>query len=121
MATGKYNIEYYEKTHYSQTFTFYAPPATEGASASPVNFTGFTGRMQVRPLYDDTVVMIELTTTNGMITFPGQGRVVLTIPVANAAGITTEGVYDLYVTSGVNGQPDRILEGLFRFVPSVTR
>lgn len=121
MATGKYNIEYYEKTHYSQTFTFYAPSLTQGASATPVDFTNFTGRMQVRPLYDDTVVMIELTTQNGMITFPGQGRVVLTIPVANAAGIATEGVYDLYAISGTTGKPDRLLEGLFRFIPSVTR
>jgi len=121
MATGKYNIEYYEKTHYSQTFTFYAPPASEGASASPIDFTGFTGQMQVRPLYDDSVVMVELTTENGMIAVNDEGQVTLTIAVEDGTGITTEGVYDLYVTSGVDGQPDRLLEGLFRFYPSVTR
>ena len=120
MATGKYNIEYYEKTHYSQTFTFYAP-SVNYASATPVDFTGFTGRMQVRPLHDDSVVMVELTTENDMITFDDAGHVTLTIPVDEGTGITTEGVYDLYATSGVDGQPDRLLEGLFRFFPSVTR
>lgn len=120
MATAVYNIPYQQGADYRQTFTFYAP-STEGASATPVDFTGYTARMQVRKVVNAADTMVELSTDNDLITLGSDGTVVLHVPVDAADDIDSEGVYDLYVTSGDTGEPERLMEGLFRFSPAVTR
>ena len=121
MATASYNITYKQNANYRQTFRFYAPSGELGASATPVDFTGYTARMQVREVWDDVEPMVELTTENGLITMDDEGRVVLHIPVESAVNLHNDGVYDLLATSGETGEPERLMEGLFRFSPAVTR
>jgi hypothetical protein len=120
VASAVYNIPYQQGADYRQTFTFY-DPAAEGASATPTDFTDFTARMQVRTVVHSDEVMVDLSTENGMITLGADGTLVLHIPIEEAEGIVSEGVYDLYVTSGETGEPNRLMEGLFRFYPAVTR
>ena len=121
MPTAIYNITYQQNANYEQQFTFYAPNEVAGASAVPIDFSGHTARMQVRDLVESEIVMVELTTENGMISLDDEGRVVLSIEVADAADLIDEGVYDLFVTSGATGKPEKIMMGLFRFEPAVTR
>jgi RNase P/RNase MRP subunit p29 len=76
--------------------------------------------MQVRELVESTDYMIELTTENGMITIDDEGNIDLEISVEDGEEIDVDGLYDLYVIS-VDDKPERVLEGLFRFYPAVTR
>ena len=121
MAAAVYNIQYYQNSDYQQQFTFYGPSEVAGASATPIDFSGFTARMQVRDLVESDVVMIELTTENGMISLDDEGHVILSIAVEDADDLIDEGVYDLFITSGATGKPDKIMMGLFRYEPAVTR
>jgi hypothetical protein len=120
MPTAAYNINYRQGSHYSQRFTFYAPVTTGSASLVPVDFTGFTARMQVRELVESTDYMIELTTENGMIEVDDEGHIDLEISVEDGAGIDVDGLYDLYVISA-DDKPERVLQGIFRFDAAVTR
>lgn len=86
---------------------------------------GYTARMQVRRLIEDTNYMIEITTENGGIDVEPsgeQGRIDLTMTAAQTAALESDGVYDLeIIDSGATGTVSKVIKGTFTLIPEVTR
>ena len=88
--------------------------------AVPINLTGYTGTMTVRPFVGSSTTTITATTTNGRMVITGAtGTVTVTI----SAALTEEIVagrysYDLVLDSGAT--VTRFLEGLFIVTGAVT-
>jgi len=88
--------------------------------AVPINLTGYTGTMTVRPFVGASTTTITATTTNGRMVITGAtGTVTVTI----SAALTEEIVagrysYDLVLDSG--STVTRFLEGLFIVTGAVT-
>ena len=85
----------------------------------PVNLTGYTAKMQVRASASSPVVIFELSTANGRISFPGAGVVQLDISASDTDTIGA-GVYDLKLYAPA-GQEIRFIEGKFTVLPGVTK
>lgn len=100
---------------------------TTGAPASlgdlqPIDLTGCTARIQVRPDIESATVLVELNTTNGGITL---GGVVGTVDLyltdeATADFAWTSGVWDLEITHP-GGEVTRLAYGTVSVSPEVTR
>jgi hypothetical protein len=96
---------------------------TDTATPTPVNVTGYTGRMQIRPSIDSATVIKELTTTNGGVTVGGaDGYVDLYMSDEETALIAAPATYryDLELESPT-GEVTRLVEGKLKFRPEVTR
>lgn len=93
-----------------------------GTPPEPVNLTGYTAKMQVRPEIASPVVLLTLTTENGGITLGGAtGTVDLYISAeATAAFGWEEGVYDIEFTAP-NGDVFRRISGTVAISREVTR
>jgi len=65
----------------------------------PVDMTGFTGKMQIRPTVDSATILHELTTENGGIVIDNVNKkITLNIPAATTAAFTfSTAVYGLEV------------------------
>jgi hypothetical protein len=90
------------------------------ASETPVDFTGYTARMQVRPYKGATALYDELTTENGRLELDAEGGITIRFP----AGVTAEftfrrAVYDIIVTAP-NESQYRVAEGVVMFNKGVT-
>ena len=91
-------------------------------TATPVDLTGATAKMEVR---SDTAigVVLELSTANGRITIDGpNGVLTLRVAAADTAALSLVDFparYDLLLTYA-DTTVDRILEGLVRLNPAVT-
>lgn len=111
---GTYNIIADQGTTFTRNITYL------DNAGLPVNLTGYTAKMQVRPATDSSTVLVELSTANGRITLGGAlGTIVLNAPatVMNFAGGVY--VYDLELTSGAN--VTRIIMGSFTNRAEVTQ
>lgn len=89
----------------------------------PVDMTGFSARMQLRPAYDSKLLVTNLTSavSGGLTIDDEDGRVNILIPAEKTANITTlEGVYDLEVVNP-SGEVIRLLSGKFTLSREVTR
>lgn len=83
----------------------------------PINLTGFTARMQMRPSIGSDQVLLDLTTENGGIVLGGvSGEVSMVFTEANTMALSRGGVYDLEL---VNGPADYDPEAVD--APPVTR
>ena len=86
---------------------------------------GYTARMQVRRLIEDTNYMIEITTENGGIDVEPSGeagRIDLTMTAAQTAALDSDGVYDLeIIDTGATGTVSKVIKGTFTLIPEVTR
>lgn len=90
---------------------------------NPVDLTGYTAKMQVRPSVRSQKVLLELSTSNGKITIDGPaGRIQLQLEPQDTTnlGLVRQGVYDLEMTSP-SLVVDRLLEGTVFIRPEVTR
>lgn len=96
--------------------------AVADGSAATLDFTGYDGRMQVRESYENTAVLLELTTANGkLVTGPAAALLQLEFAPADTTGATwTEGVYDVEVVNP-GGQVMRVLKGRISIDLEVTR
>ena len=86
----------------------------------PIDLTGATGRMQVRPNVNSATTLLDLTSE---ITFPDPTQGEISINVSNT--VTTNllpgrHVYDLEIVES-SGKVTRLLEGVARITPEVTR
>ncbi|MBM3204116.1 hypothetical protein FJZ55_09465 [Candidatus Woesearchaeota archaeon] len=90
---------------------------------TPVDLTACTAKMQIRSVVESTVVILELSTTNGGITItPSTGKIYFEIsdevtatlePIKNA-------VYDLEIYHP-NGETTRLSQGTVSVSANVTR
>ena len=88
----------------------------------PMDFTGCTARMQVRPEYDSPTVLLDLTTENGGITLGPDGEIRLWVGATQTATINWEGgVYDLEIQYAAGpDHVDRLLQGSVAVSDEVT-
>lgn len=114
--TGLYNITCNQGATLQRTITWTDP------ARKPINLTGYTARMHVRPAADSSTVILELTTSNGRISLGGVAGTVSLNAAANVTANLTPGlyVYDLEVVSG-GGEVTRLIEGNFNVKAEVTR
>lgn len=87
----------------------------------PVNLSGYSAEMQVRPHADSPHLLIELTDRNGRITLGDDGTVNMFISAEDTEKLEP-GMYeyDLYLTPD-NGKRLKLIEGTFHVKRSVTR
>jgi len=87
-------------------------------AGTPVDLQGYSGYLVVKPDYDSHLVLLDLTSENGEITFDSTGGIHLTCPAQETAGVD-EGVYvyDLFVKS--DKQVFKLLSGTWRVRPSI--
>jgi hypothetical protein len=79
--------------------SFNLPIVYNDPTGAPINLTGYTARMQVRP-YEGGPLVTELNTTNGCISIaaPVSGTLLLSMtPAATAALPTGQYQYDLFI------------------------
>ena len=67
----------------------------------PIDLTGFTARMQLRPTVASESVLLDLTTENGGIVLGGAtGEVKMVFTEADTVALSRGGVYDLELVDG---------------------
>jgi len=95
---------------------------SSGTPAAPLNLTGYTIRMQVRPNVRSADVLIALNNSNGRITVnAAAGEFTLALSAAETAALSfNDGVYDIELQSP-SGDVIRLAQGLVKVSPEVTR
>lgn len=87
---------------------------------TPVDLTGYTARMQMRPSKSSETVLLDLSTENGLIQLGGvTGAISLIFTEALTNTLTRSGVYDLELNSG--NKVTRLIEGEITLSKGVTR
>lgn len=90
MTAGKYDFVMEQGSVYGQSFQYLDD------NNSPVDLTGFTAKMQIRASYD-TVVLLELNTTDATLTIDGVNGVITANVDADITALLTftDAIYDL--------------------------
>lgn len=87
----------------------------------PMDLTGMTARMQIRPKVTEATVLLELTDTHGITLGGDTGVASLRIEAAETTTLDFKtAVYDLELEA-VDGTVSRILQGVVTLSPEVTR
>lgn len=115
MAAGVYNFTLEQGVTFRRPFTFY------DENSDPIDFSGFTARMQIRPEIDSDTVIVYLTSANGGLSLNASGTIEVYMTDTQTSSVTTDGFYDLEVVSGATGDVSRLLKGKVRLDPEVTR
>ena len=91
-------------------------------SKAPIDLTGCTARMQVRPEVESSTVLLELTTANGGITLGGVAGTIELFVSDDASTLFTwtAGVWDLEIEFP-GGDVRRLAQGSISVSPEVTR
>ncbi len=115
MSTGKCNFTIKQGSTFRKPFQWIA-------GGSPVDMTGWTARMQIRPEVDSEIVIAELTTENGGITIePLEGKINLYLSDVETSAFSFESaVYDIELVDQ-SGDVHRDIEGKIKLSPEVTR
>lgn len=126
MAAGKYSFVIEQGSTVDFEIQY------KDASNSPINLTGYSGKMQLRSSVDSADVIITLSSSlasdgtglnfNGSngTTPPSSGSIGIFISAASSSLFTfTNAVYDLEIVTG--SRVTRILEGNVRLSKEVTR
>jgi len=107
VVPARVDLTIYQGSDFSQVVTF-----LQTAGGDPVDLTGLSGRMHIRPSKGSEEMIMDLTTENNRLTFGGTtGVVTMTLTAAETATILTDGVYDLDMVSSETSS-DRYLQGL---------
>lgn len=114
--SGRYNMVCDQGSTFSLSFTI----QTDGV---PWDLNNYTAKMQVRSFTSSQTVLVELSTTNGRITFgPEPGKVRLLIDAVTTAELPpARHTYDLEFTAIADGTVQKILSGRFVVRGEVTR
>lgn len=115
MPAAKYKLKIEQGATLRQPFEW-------KAGGVPVNLTGWTGRMQIRPDVASSSVYATLTTANGGISINGPaGTFSIYMTASQTAALSFDtAVYDLELIA-VNGDVIRIIQGDVIVSPEVTR
>lgn len=105
-----------------QGATFTLSLVWKDSAGTPINLTGWTARMQVRPSYGSDVVLLNLNSTSGGITLGGLAGTIEVVGSATATAAITgrKAVYDIELVAP-GGAVTRLLQGLATLSPEVTR
>lgn len=111
--SAKFNLICEQATTFSFIFSI-------NNDAVPINITGYTGTMTVRPFVGSSTVTVTATTTNGYMVLTGAtGTVTVTLSAATTTDFTPGRYsYDLVLNDG--STTTRYLEGLFIVTGAVT-
>lgn len=114
MNPGRYNITVYKGT------TFTLAPVWK-IDNLPVNITGYTAAMSVKP-DTDSASIVDLTTANGRAVISGAlGQTTFTLTATETNTLTAGTyVYDFNLTNPSDGSVYKILQGSFVINASVT-
>lgn len=118
MPAAKKNLTIEQRATFTHRLTW------KDAKGKPINLTGCLARMQVRPSYDSTEVLVELSTENGRIILtPLAGVIELRIAANDTDSLSFDSaVYDLKVEfPGTPSTEIRLLEGQIKVSPGVTQ
>ncbi|NCX55774.1 MAG: hypothetical protein EBW87_01035 [Burkholderiaceae bacterium] len=110
-----YNITVAQGATYDATFT-----ATDKTTNTPLNFTGYTGKMQVRQFKDTSEpAVLTLQSSSGITPLTNDGKVSIVATAAQTGSIPAGTYYyDIELTSGT--YVIRLVEGKFVVTPQVT-
>lgn len=90
-------------------------------NGTPVNLTGYTARMQVRPTATASSTYLSLTTGSGITLGGVAGTITLSATAAQMASCPAgQHRYDLELVSG-SGEVTRLIGGIFNCSAEVTR
>lgn len=97
-----------------------------GDPLAPVDLTGYTARMQIRPSWltpgitPDTA-LVSLTDTDGIALGGATGTITITISDTRTSALTIDsGVYDLELIAPVTGMVTKFLRGKVTVLPEAT-
>ena len=129
MLAGTYNMLTEQGSTLYRVISLEYPDTTDptGETYLPWDLSGYTARMQVRRLIEDTNFMIEITTENGGIVIESlgsadKGRIDLLMTATQTAALDSDGVYDLeIIDTGATGTVSKVIKGTFTLIPEVTR
>ena len=90
MLAGTYNITCEQGSTFSRIITVEYPDPDDASTMLPFDFTGYTGRMQIRRTIESSTFMIELTTANGGVAYTdaANGELTITMTAEQTAGLT---------------------------------
>ena len=118
MEPAKYTLKCKRGTTFRKTFSFYdEDPDTE--VRTPLDFTGYEGRMQVRVDFDSANFIVNLTTGNSGITITGN-EVELYISDDVTEGFNP-GIYKYDLELEIGGEVICPLYGSFKVADEITR
>ena len=115
MAIIDYDISTEQGSSLSRVVTY------NDASGNPVNLTGYTARMQVRPRASSGFAYLSLTSSSGGLTLGGTTGTITILVDGSVTSAIPAGryVYDLEVVSGQ--YVDKVMGGDFVLSAEVTR
>jgi hypothetical protein len=117
MAAGTYNVTIEQ----GATFRLLVEWLADGSV--PVDLTGYSARMQIRPYAesDEVFLTLDSDSSNGGISFESDWVILIEITATETAALTQYcGVYDLELESA-DGTVTRLLKGSVTISPEVTR
>jgi hypothetical protein len=120
-CVGNFNICIQQGASYIRVFTWIAGGCgcnTAGAGPTPVDLTGYSGALQIRPYPGSDTVLYDASAdlSSGGV----DGTITLNIPASATQGFTWwNGVYDLLLTSP-QGEVTKLLSGAVIVCPVVT-
>lgn len=116
MIAGVYNI------NLDQGATFERFLTVKNADGTLLNLFGYQARMHIRREIDDEDYLAVLSTENGRIVLSGtDGTAYLTLPPEVTSTLGRDCVYDLELVDPASQKVYRLLKGLIRVSPEVTR
>ena len=112
--SAKYNLVCEQATTFNFVFSI-------NNNNTPLNLTGYTGVMTVRPFVGASTTTVVASTANGRMTLGGIAGTVTVLIDATTTGAIGSGryAYDLVLTSGTT--VTRYLEGKFIVTGAVTQ
>ena len=115
MAIIEYDISTEQGSSLSRVVTY------SDADSSPINLTGYTARMQVRPRASSGYAYLTLTSPSGGLTLGGTtGTITILVDGSVTSAIPAgDYVYDLEVVNGA--YVDKVMGGDFTLSAEVTR
>jgi hypothetical protein len=103
-------------TDWSLSLDFYEPN-----EVTPIDMTGWTGQMEIRPTTSSSTIISTLSTANGKIVITLPNQVLLKLPFAETSAIVESvGNYTLQFRDSLN-QLTSWLKGPINFIASNTR
>ena len=107
MPAGIYNILSDQGSTFARTLVY------KDSNGTPIDLSGYTAKMEIRPTIGSSTLLLTLSTANGRITLGGAaGTITLNVASGDMGFDPGSYAYDLEVTSG-GGVTTRVVMGQF--------